>query len=829
MKHIFLILTFLSTLISNSVFSQVEKIQTPRSFQLTDFCLSDIKTVKISPPVFSKSSQKSDGRLAFAKIIPVDIDFFENSAIKLIPDGEIYSLMISSVSAFSLGFYFQDFELKDGVELYLYSSDRKDVIGAITSENNRSNKTLKTAQVVGDSVFIELFVPKQIEQPDFKISKIYYDFHNLFGYEQQTLQKAIKSSCYNEIDINCEVGQDFQDIKHAVLKYTFDEDDYQYLCTGALINNYKNDCTPYVLTAAHCICKNEQAQTLVAYFNYEIAECGNNVKPKTQSLEGATIVATSELKSVNSMFNSSKKYPALDFTLLKLDKVPPATYLPYYAGFTTNETSNLTFTTCIHHPNGDYKKISTSSTAVYQDSYPNDDDPDTNYDLMSHWHISRWDNGTTESGSSGSPLFNIKKQIIGDLSGGYASCTNPVNDFFQMFSKAWKASPNAENQLKYWLAGESGITELEHLDPYHLASNYVKSEIQGVINSDTSQVELSWEIIDPVYFTENFEKMTSNSDIITPFLANTDNDNTISNSAHIDYSGKGNCTSYILLNSNDEDYKAFSGNRCLASFTASENSTNDFLILNKFSVLPSSVLTFAAKSVGGKSTLRISQNANPQRFSTIQEIEIGEEWTVYTIPLSDFSGSTIYLNLNNITESGKSEALLLDDIKLQKNQEEYENAELAGYQVFCNNELVAELGSDVTSYFYNIQKDVSYTFFVRNVYADGGISGIYNSVTFYYKIPEKTPVNDVKPEVNFSNLLYPNPANDVIYFKPGSDISRAVATVRDVNGKILLQNDLGELKAGESYAIPVNNFKSGIYILTVNNGSYKISLKFVVN
>ena len=35
-----------------------------------------------------------------------------------------------------------------------------------------------------------------------------------------------------------------------------------------------------------------------------------------------------------------------------------------------------------------------------------------------------WDDGTTEPGSSGSPLFDQNHRVIGQLHGGYAACGN---------------------------------------------------------------------------------------------------------------------------------------------------------------------------------------------------------------------------------------------------------------------------------------------------------------------------------------------------------------------------------------------------------------------
>ena len=93
---------------------------------------------------------------------------------------------------------------------------------------------------------------------------------------------------------------------------------YIYSCTGSLVNNVRQDETPYFLTANHCISTDDLAKTLVTYFNYENTECGGDDATMDQSLSGAELVANNDDS---------------DFSLLKLTEYPPNEYEPYRNNF----------------------------------------------------------------------------------------------------------------------------------------------------------------------------------------------------------------------------------------------------------------------------------------------------------------------------------------------------------------------------------------------------------------------------------------------------------------------------------------------------------------
>lgn len=76
----------------------------------------------------------------------------------------------------------------------------------------------------------------------------------------------------------------------------------------------------------------------------------------------------------------------------------------------------------------------------------------------SHVRVADWDMGTTEPGSSGSPLFNQDHRIIGQLHGGSAACGNDSPDWYGKFHVSM-----ANGLAQYLDPGNTGIQFVDTL------------------------------------------------------------------------------------------------------------------------------------------------------------------------------------------------------------------------------------------------------------------------------------------------------------------------------------------------------------------------------
>lgn len=338
---------------------------------------------------------------------------------------DVWQIRIVSAGAYSLNLIFDQFRLPYGARLFLYNEKENQYRGAFTSYNNKSTGKFAVAPVAGDELIVQYEVPAGHNGiNDFVISQVNHDFVGILKYSDRRPMGITAGSC--NIDINCDEGDAWADIKDAVCRIIVNGKE---ICTGTLLNNTNEDLRPYVISAAHCYDMLKYAETSVYTFNYESPYCAPLDGDPSHSVSGAVMKAFSD---------------SLDFSLVELSIVPPPEFRPFYSGW--DRQGNLPdSSTSIHYPQGDIKKIAYDSDPAAYSNFASE------YTPNGFIKIFRWDGGVTEAGSSGGPLFNRQKNLIGTLTGGQANCTDPVNDYFSRFDLAWEYKPDSSAQLKYWL------------------------------------------------------------------------------------------------------------------------------------------------------------------------------------------------------------------------------------------------------------------------------------------------------------------------------------------------------------------------------------------
>ncbi|MFT5832646.1 MAG: lysyl endopeptidase [Cognaticolwellia sp.] len=427
-----LLLSFLFVSITILGFAQISMPSTPPSFVnalLQDIPIYELPMVneaELRAEDILEQKQNKSIPLRFGMDFSVELDLNNSGVWETLPNGdEVWRLRIESSNAKSLNFIFSDFYMPKGSEFFIYNLNKTYLIGAFTELNNKNHSRFSTAPVKGNIVILEYYEPKSVSgEGRIEVSKIIHAYRDMFATANdyiQSLAEDFGSSGSCNVDINCVSGNNWQDEKRSIAMVLTNGN--TRWCSGAMVNNTAQDTTPYFLTGQHCLDGNEA--TWVFIFNYESPNCNGVNGNLMQSISGSTTRAN---------------YQQTDLALLTLSVKPPDDYIVYYAGWNRSNIPNAG-NVAIHHPSGDVKKISVDNDLVVNGQAYNAD----------HWRVENWEVGTTEGGSSGSPLFDVNHRIIGQLHGGLASCSNSQYDEFGKFSVSWLGGGTNGTQLKHWL------------------------------------------------------------------------------------------------------------------------------------------------------------------------------------------------------------------------------------------------------------------------------------------------------------------------------------------------------------------------------------------
>ena len=382
-------------------------------------------------------------RKRFAKKFRVNITP-ENSGIRFVSDDgmNIWRVGIRSKGAYSLNILFSTYHIPEGAKVFLYNADQSQILGAFTEKNNSEDNMLPTSPVSGDELIIEYQEPENAAFPGMLAIR---EVNHAYALTPTRPGSPEDSSCQQDPVCRDDVDNETQSVCLLTI-------DGMYYCTGSLINNAEQDGTPYLLTACHCLDFGEPveeiAKTVVAFFNYQSPSCNTRIR------------GSEEMSMTSASLKASDKN--LDMALLLLPEIPPPDFRPYYLGWNISTNPHEPYV-CIHQPNGGIKKVAQSDGKI--NISLNLQIENTIYREL--WWIKKWNAGITEPGSSGSPLLNNEKQIIGALTGGSSDCKSPEDDWFWTLKKAWEYHTESNRQLKYWLDPQNtGITNLNGFNPY---------------------------------------------------------------------------------------------------------------------------------------------------------------------------------------------------------------------------------------------------------------------------------------------------------------------------------------------------------------------------
>lgn len=339
-----------------------------------------------------------------------------------------WSATLRVLDAVGLRLHFAALSLPAGAELVAYSPDAADAVETVAASASGWGPSC-----FNEAVTLECRLPAGVtaETVTVSVDRVGWMFKLPFE----------KNTSVGSCNINVACRADWLTVAMAVGRLSKANSDGLWACTGALVTDTVPDSeVPYFLTANHCVSSQAEADTVEVYWLYQSDTCdaappAMNTVPHTTG--GADYLA------------GATNANGTDFAFLRLRNNPPAGLTQ--AGYSTDPAAVDTAVTAIHHPQGQAKRVSfgtitdTGSPSNGQRLKP-----------IERFHEVHWQEGSTEPGSSGAPLFLAANPlIVGQLYGGYASCgTMTEPDYFGRFDVTYPiiqkwlspaASPGAGN------------------------------------------------------------------------------------------------------------------------------------------------------------------------------------------------------------------------------------------------------------------------------------------------------------------------------------------------------------------------------------------------
>jgi len=312
-----------------------------------------------------------------------------------VENGRLWSMEFESDSAYSINFVFNDFYLPEGAELYITNKDETMLYGPVTSKQNTENGFFLTDLVQGDNVTIYLFEPADKQGlAKLTVKRVVHAYRNLCSNFIHG-NSGNSGICNNDIDSFPEWDLE-SDAVALVLLQGGNE-----LCSGSLLMTADQSFRPFFLTAFHCIdadlngslsnTEKSDAQNWMFKFQYKRSTYTGNSQTSGITYNGAAFRAA---------WNNS------DFALMEMNNSPASDTRFSWLGW-DRSGNTPTSGTGIHHPSGDVMKISFEEDSFQVSSWGS-----TN----NHWLLN-FNSGVVEHCSSGSPIFNQDRRVVGQLHG----------------------------------------------------------------------------------------------------------------------------------------------------------------------------------------------------------------------------------------------------------------------------------------------------------------------------------------------------------------------------------------------------------------------------
>jgi hypothetical protein len=333
--------------------------------------------------------------------------------------------------------------------------------------------------VAGDLVHLRFTT---LDEPsDFSFNHIFYAFNDQYrpnlAAEEVMSGLGFGTSLACQVNVNCISEPVIQQTKNSTVRILQIFAEGASYCSGALINNTRQDSTPYILSAFHCQYGNTPLFHLWAYFfNYESQDCATpQVEPQAIRVTGSQLRA---------------KWANSDFALLELTQPIPTLLDLHFSGWDRTVNYTPTRSYFLHHPSADIKKVSIDSQQAIIWIAPVNW---TNGIVTpgSHHYRVYLNLGASEGGSSGGGFYDFNGRIVGQLHGGNSNC-ELSSLLFGCFFRSWNGGGTPETRLRDWLDPDNtGVLMTDGLDVEGIKYYAIEGQINTPVGFPVPGVQLN--------------------------------------------------------------------------------------------------------------------------------------------------------------------------------------------------------------------------------------------------------------------------------------------------------------------------------------------------
>jgi len=424
-------------------YSQVSAVNT------VSFSYTPDTAVAAKTPVDGDTTTEDNGVYNYGTILASSIPLTSGNYTST-TSGKVWTVRISIPNALNIGLRFTLFNLAPTAEMYVYNDAKTVLKYKIKKADFSVSDTVSISPITGNAVTVYIVEPGNFNtfQSNITIGKVVAGYLNVddVGPTGGTTLSASPAGTMGTMGINCMplmmCYSQYMPTARAVARTLIPRNSRYAACTGTLINNEKNDGRAYFLTAFHCVDANKDnflssseifaLRQAIFQFQFWRTTCNGTVNNTGLEFAGATLRASSR---------------ASDVVLLELLNPPGIGDEVNYAGWNRQTaTPSNTSSFIIHHPGAQDMRFTQTRTV-------------SNFFFNGNYWNAHYSAGAVTRGSSGSALFNENTQIVGQLKGGWSSCTfTDFGDRYGKFDRSWSGA-----FLQQWLSPAQNLMSTQSL------------------------------------------------------------------------------------------------------------------------------------------------------------------------------------------------------------------------------------------------------------------------------------------------------------------------------------------------------------------------------